>query len=121
RFTAGLEGEFEFGDRSFAWDVGYLFSNNKALASTFGNFNLNAVRQAVGPSFLNAQGEVQCGTALAPIPFGTTDGSCMPWNPFLSYGVEGPGGLTNNPELQSYLYQEEHATGDTQTQIYTAN
>ena len=121
RFTAGLNGAFEFGDRSFAWDASYLFSNNKAVASAFGNFNVNAVRQAVGPSFLNAQGEVQCGTALEPIPFGTTDGTCTPWNPFLPFGVEGPGGLTNNPELQSYLYQEEHSTGDTRTQIYTAN
>ena len=121
RFSAGLNGDFEFANREFAWDVGYLFSNTRATQSAFGNLNLVAVRNAVGPSFLNAQGQVQCGTPAAPINFGTTDGTCTPWNPFLPFGVEGPGGLTNNAALQQYLFQEEHSSGDTQTQLFTAN
>jgi iron complex outermembrane receptor protein len=116
-----VNGEFELANRDFAWDVGYLFSNTRAVQSAFGNLNLVAVRNAVGPSFLNAQGQVQCGTPANPINFGTTDGTCTPWNPFLPFGAEGPGGLTNNPTLQQYLFQEEHSSGDTETQLFTAN
>ena len=75
------------------------------------------MRAAVGPSFLNAQGQVQCGTAAAPIPLS----SCVPWNPFLPYGVEGPGGLTNNQALQNFLFQEEHSKGSTTTTVMSAN
>lgn len=121
RFGAALEGSFEFADNSYNWDVSYTYQDNKQLQSTYGNFHVNNVLQAVGPSFMNAQGAVQCGTADSPIPIGTTRGSCIPWNPFLNAGVEGPGGLTNNPDLWNYLFQEEHATGQTDTQIYNAN
>jgi iron complex outermembrane recepter protein len=117
RFGAALEGDFAFADRNFNWDVNYNYSDSKQLASGFGDFNLARVRQAVGPSFLNDQGQVQCGTPENPIALA----SCQPWNPFLNAGVEGPGGLTNNPDLWSFLYQEEHATGRTDTQIYNAN
>lgn len=121
RFTAALSGSFDIGDRFFDWDVSYLYNNNKQTQSTFGNFNLNNVRLAVGPSFINAQGVPQCGTPAAPIPLGAGQNSCVPFNPFLRFGLVGPGGLTNNTLLQNYLFQEEHATGDTSTQIVAAN
>jgi iron complex outermembrane recepter protein len=121
RFSAGLQGDIEFANRDFAWDVGYLFSNTRSVQSAFGNLNLTSVRRAVGPSFLNAQNQVQCGTPAAPINFGTAGDTCTPWNPFLPFGVEGQGGLTNNAALQQYLFQEEHSSGDTETQLFTAN
>lgn len=121
RFGSALQGSFDFADRSFAWDVNYAYSQSKQVAATFGNFNIEHVLQAVGPSFLNDQGVVQCGTPDAPLSLGATRGTCTPWNPFLNFGVEGPGGLTNNPDLWAYLFQEEHAMGKTETQIYNAN
>lgn len=117
RFTGGFEGSFEIGDRYFDWDVGYLHNTNKLLQRTFGNLNLANTALATGPSFLNAQGRVQCGTPTNPIPFTT----CVPFNPFLAYGVVGDGGLTNNQELANFLFQEEHATGKTKTEVYSAN
>ncbi|MCQ4163686.1 TonB-dependent receptor domain-containing protein [Tahibacter harae] len=117
RATLGLEGSFELADRTFDWDVSYLYSQNKLNQRAYGNLNLARVAQAVGPSFLNGAGRVQCGTAANPIPFST----CVPWNPFLPYGRTGDGGLYNNPELQNYLFQEEHTTGMTETKIYSAN
>ena len=115
RFSTALEGVIEAGDRFFDWDVAYLTSKSNSLQSAFGNLNLPRVRAAVGPSFLNAQGQVVCGAPGAVIT------GCVPWNPYLPFGVEGPGGLTNNQALQTYLFQEEHTTGETKTDIVTAN
>jgi iron complex outermembrane receptor protein len=117
RFSGAFEGSFDIGDRIFDWDVSYLKNSNKLEQSTFGNLNLANVRAAVGPSFLNAQGQVQCGTVASPIALS----SCAPWNPFLPFGVEGPGGLTNNTALQNFLFQEEHAVGETETTVISAN
>lgn len=117
RFVGAVEGIFDFADRTFDWDVSYLWNQSKQTQSTYGNLNLANTRAAVGPSFLNADGVVQCGTAAAPISLGT----CVPFNPFLPYGVEGPGGLTNNQALQDFLFQEEHANGRTETEVISAN
>jgi iron complex outermembrane receptor protein len=116
RFTGGLEGSFEIGSRFFDWDVSYLKNRNRLTQSSFGNLNLNNLRLAVGPSFLNpATGQVTCGAAGAVVV------GCVPFNPFLAYGVEGPGGLTNNEALKNYLFQEEHATGRSDTTVFSAN
>lgn len=115
RFSTALEGVIEAGDRFFDWDVAYLGSKSNSLQSAFGNLNVPRVRAAVGPSFMNAQGQIVCGTP------GNVIVGCVPWNPYLPFGVEGPGGLTNNAALQTYLFQEEHTTGETKTDIVTAN
>ncbi len=115
RFSGTFEGYFEIGDRIFDWDVGYLNSQSKLTQASFGNLNLANVSRAVGPSFMNAQGQVVCG---AP---GAVDTGCVPWNPFLHYGDTGVGGLTGNDALQRFLFQEEHSTGETETQIFSAN
>lgn len=117
RFSGAFEGSFDWADRIFDWDVSYLKNSNKLEQSTIGNLNLANVRAAVGPSFLNAQGQVQCGTAAAPIALS----SCVPWNPFLPYGTVGPGGLTDNAALRNFLFQEEHAVGETETTVISAN
>lgn len=117
RFSGTFEGSFNFADRYFDWDVSYLRNTNKLVQATYGNLNVSRTLAAVGPSFLNAQGQVQCGTALVPIPFST----CVPFNPFLPFGTVGQGGLTNNRTLQDFLFQEEHATGETTTTVMSAN
>lgn len=117
RFSGAFEGSFELGDRYFDWDVSYLRNTNQLIQSTYGNLNVSRTLAAVGPSFLNAQNQVQCGTALAPIAFTT----CVPFNPFLPFGSVGQGGLTNNQQLQDFLFQEEHATGETNTTVIAAN
>jgi iron complex outermembrane recepter protein len=118
RFTGGFEGSFDWIDRVFDWDVSYLHNNNRQVQSTYGNLNVARTQASVGPSFFNPTlGRVQCGTPTNPIPLS----SCVPWNPFLPFGVEGNDSLTNNRALQDFLFQEEHATGETKTQVITAN
>ena len=116
RFSGALEGSFEIGERYFDWDVGAMYNQNKVLQSSYGNLNLANVQRAVGPSFLNDAGQVQCGTAADPLAFT----ACVPWNPLLHYGEAGPGSLASQ-ELQDYLFQREHSLGETETTIYTAN
>lgn len=117
RFSAGLDGSFDIGDRSFDWDVGYLFNNNKVTQENYGNLNIERTKQAVGPSFLNANGVVQCGTAANPIPLT----QCVPWNPFIPFGRVGDGGLTGNQALQDFLFQRLNSSGETKTNVYSAN
>jgi iron complex outermembrane receptor protein len=117
RFTAAVEGSFNFADRYFDWDVSWLYNNNQVVQENFGNLNVSRVAQAVGPSFLNSQGIVQCGTPSAPIALT----ACVPWNPFIPFGRTGDGGLDGNAALQNFLFQTLNSTGDTETMVASAN
>jgi iron complex outermembrane recepter protein len=121
RFNAALQGNFDWADRYFDWDVSYTYQDNRLIQAGYGDLNIANVRAAVGPSFINAAGQVQCGTAAAPIPLGSGPGGCVPWNPFLDAGRVGPGGLTDNALLQEFLFQTVHNTGRTTTQVASAN
>ncbi|MFK3845026.1 TonB-dependent receptor domain-containing protein [Stenotrophomonas sp. NPDC078853] len=115
RFTAGLEGAFEIGDRYFNWDVGYLFNENQSNITNNGNFHIPSLRNAVGPSFQNAQGQIVCGTP------GNVIAGCTPWNPYAGYGAGGEQYSLADPNVQNYLFREEHSTGKTTTNNYFAN
>ncbi|MEI2456327.1 MULTISPECIES: TonB-dependent receptor plug domain-containing protein [Lysobacter] len=120
RFTGTFSGSFEVGERIWDWDAGYLYNQNKGVQISTGNLNVANVRAAVGPSFLNAQGQVQCGTPGAPIPLGNKAGQCTPWNPLLPFGYAGQNGL-NDPNVQAYLYQPGQAVSETETKNYFVN
>ena len=117
RFTAGLEGAFQVGERWFDWDAGMLFNDNDVSIVNNGNFYIPAVRNAVGPSFVNAQGVVQCGTPEAPIALT----KCVPWNPYAGFGTGAVANSLDDPAVRDYLFREEHATGSTTTRMYFAN
>ena len=117
RLTGALEGTFEFADRTFDWDVSYLYNNNKLTETATGDINLTALRASVGPSFLNSSGQVQCGTAANPINIS----QCVPYNPFLSFGQSGPGALTGNDALIRFLFPTMHSTAETTTKVLNAN
>jgi iron complex outermembrane recepter protein len=125
RFTGAFEGSFELANRTFDWDVSYLHNNNRLIQSAFGNLNLANVRNAVGPSFRDGvNGPIVCGTPdnpATPVNERNVIAGCVPWNPLLAFGSTGEGSLTNNAALQRYLFQEEHATGDTRTTVMAAN
>ncbi len=117
RFTAALEGSFDVGDYYFDWDVGYLFTEADTVTINNGNFYIPAVQAAVGPSFLNSAGQVQCGTAANPIPLT----SCVPWNPFAGFGTGAVANSLDDQAVRDFLFREEHATGNTKTNSYFAN
>ncbi len=115
RVVLGLDGSFDIGTRYFDWDVSWNYGDQRVVQASFGNFNLANTRAALGPSFRNAAGQLQCGAPGAVI------NGCVPWNPWLPAGTIGEGGLTNNTALQNFLFQREHSIGDTSTQVVSAN
>ena len=59
--NAGLEGTLTFGEKYYDWEAGYFYGRNKANNTTFGLFNVIALRQALGPSFRDTDGVIKCG------------------------------------------------------------
>ncbi len=116
RLALGLEGGFEIASRAWNWDVGALFNRNQSTKTGHGDASLIATRQALGPSFINADGVAQCGTSASPVPLT----ACRPWNPLLPYGTEGAGSLAD-AGLQSFLFPTYTDTGLTRTTSFTAN
>ncbi|MGE8226768.1 MAG: TonB-dependent receptor domain-containing protein [Stenotrophomonas sp.] len=114
RFSAGLEGAFEFADRYFDWDVGYVYNQNKGVKTGTGDLFTPNVANAVGPSFIK-DGVAYCGTESKVIA------GCTPWNPLLGYGETGIGGLTGNQALQDYLFLPSHDTYTNTTKVLSAN
>ncbi len=121
RFSGAFNGSFELGSgRYWDWDAGYLYNQNKGVQISTGNFNTQAVGLATGPSFLNDQGVVQCGTPDNPIPLGFGPGACTPWNPLVPEGYDAPNSLAD-PNVQAFLYLPGQALSETETRVYYAN
>lgn len=78
----GLSGWFDVGQHEWNWDAGFNFNRQDTNLISTGNLNLVALKAALGPSFMNANGVVQCGTPNNPIPLGTSlnAGECTPFN-----------------------------------------
>ncbi|GAB3063071.1 TonB-dependent receptor domain-containing protein [Stenotrophomonas tumulicola] len=115
RFSAGLEGSFQFADKYWDWDVGYVYNQNKGVKTGTGDLFIPNVQNAVGPSFIDAGGVARCGTEGAVIS------GCTPWNPLLPYGATGAGALAGNEALQNYLFLPSHDTYTNTTKVYSAN
>ena len=123
RVAAGLEGAFRIGDRDWDWDIGALFNENNVNVYNNGDASLVATAAALGPSWFNpATNRVECGSAGAPVPYGSNlaGGECVPWNPLVPFGAPGANSLAD-PTVQAFLFPEYHDTGRTRTRIYTAN
>jgi iron complex outermembrane receptor protein len=107
---AALDGDFVIGGKPWNWSVAYNHSNVSGSTTGTGNVNLVNLKKALGPSFLNASGVVQCGTAAAPIALT----SCTPFDI-----IAGPSGSTTaaldyimSSGMQSYGSTTNSATAD---------
>lgn len=114
RFSVGLEGSVDVGSRYFDWDVGAVYNQNNGVKTGTGDLFLPNVRNAVGASFLDADGVARCGTAAAPIQ------GCTPWNPLIGYGSTAANSL-GDARLQSYLFLPTHDTYTNTTKVFSAN
>jgi iron complex outermembrane receptor protein len=106
----GLEGMFEIGDHTWNWDVGVNYNKYNAVELGSGNLNLVNLKAALGPSFLNGAGVVQCGTAAAPVPLT----QCTPFNI-----LGGPSAST--PEALNFINSHSISTLQSVSKDYTAN
>ncbi|MEE7546212.1 TonB-dependent receptor, partial [Xanthomonas sp. Kuri4-1] len=114
RFSASLQGSFQFAENYWDWDVGYVYNRNKGTKTGSGDLFIPNVKNAVGPSFIDADGVARCGSN------GVAIAGCTPWNPLLPYGQSGAGSLSD-PALQAYLFLPSHDTSETTTKVYSAN
>ncbi|KFI07276.1 TonB-dependent receptor domain-containing protein [Massilia sp. BSC265] len=89
---ATLEGNFELRGLPWNWSTGYNYSKVDGNSVATGNLNLLNLKRALGPSFRNASGVIQCGTAASPIPLA----DCVPWDI-----LGGPS--ASNPQVLNYV------------------
>ncbi|MEO7067605.1 MAG: TonB-dependent receptor [Rhodanobacter sp.] len=109
-FDAAFEGNFSLGERTWNWDVGTNYNKYDVVALGSGNINLPNLKQALGPSFLNGDGQVQCGSAASPIAFT----QCVPFNV-----LGGPSAST--PQALAYINSQSQGTQQNVSKEYTAN
>jgi iron complex outermembrane receptor protein len=105
-----LSGSFDVRGHAWNWDVGYNHSEVSGTTLGTGNLNLLNLQKALGPSFKNANGVVQCGTPGAPIKLS----DCTPWNI-----VGGPSATT--PEVLDYVMSTGQGTYGSTVNSGTAN
>lgn len=107
---ASLEGDFTLRGLPWGWSLGYNHNAVTGLSSSTGNLNLINLKKALGPSFLNASGVVQCGTAANPIGLA----ECTPFNI-----LGGPSAST--PEALKYIAANGQATYGSTVNSVTAD
>jgi iron complex outermembrane receptor protein len=107
---ATLSGDFEFKGKAFNWDVGYNHSKVQGTIYSSGNVNLLNLKRALGPSFMNGDGVVQCGTPGAPISLT----ECTPWNI-----IGGPS--ASNAQVLNYVMANGQSTYGSTINSATAN
>lgn len=104
RFVAGFNGDI---NDNWGYEFSYIYGKNENSNRTGGNFNLDKVALAVGPSFMDENGNVVCGTAENPIA------GCVSLNTF---GI--PGSDTEiSQEMLQYVTFEGHDVGENEQQI----
>lgn len=108
RFSGGLEGTFDLADRSFYWDAGVTYAENRQLNPKNGFYFTSRVNLATGPSFIDTSGVARCGTQAAPIT------GCVPLNVF-----GGPAGFTQ--EMFDYIAVNPKNVAKSDMLSYTAN
>ena len=87
-----IQGYFDVGQHEWNWDVGFNYNRADGVTRGTGQWNLVALKNGLGPSFLNSNGVVQCGTPGAPIVLGTSLslGQCTPVNILGGQGTFSP-------------------------------
>lgn len=75
---AKLEGDFNLLGHDWNWDAGFDYSHISLRVYEMNLVNNVKLAEGAGPSFLNSNGVVQCGTAADPISLS----QCTPWDPF---------------------------------------
>jgi len=113
---ATLEGEFTVKDLAWNWSVGYNHNKVSGTQSDSGNINLLNLKQALGPSFMNASGVVQCGTPDNPIGLA----SCTPFDILGGPSASTPEALAyvNSTGTKTYGSTINSATADLAGELY---
>jgi iron complex outermembrane receptor protein len=114
---ATLDGDFNLRGLPWNWNVGYNHSAISGSINSTGNLNLLNLKKAVGPSFLNASGVVQCGSAAAPIALA----ECTPFDVLGGPSASNPAaiGYVMSNGQASYGSTVNSATADLSGEVLT--
>nr|WP_315467401.1 TonB-dependent receptor [uncultured Undibacterium sp.] len=111
---ATLEGELTIANMPWNWSAGFNHSSVTGMTINTGNINLFNLKKAVGPSFKNSLGVIQCGTPDAPVancvPFDLLGGPSASTPEALNYVMHTGGG--------SYSSSVNSATVDVSGEIF---
>ena len=111
RVVSGLEGSLPAGWgplRGWHWDASFNHGRTQGVTLKQGLLRRSRLASAIGPSFINANGEAVCGTPSAPIA------NCVPLNLFA-----GPGSIT--PQMKEYLSYSGVARNTLQQTVLQGN
>ena len=103
----GFEGEI---NDNWGYEASFNYGRNDGAITGEGGVNFEKVDAAVGPSFLDDQGSVVCGTVDAPIA------GCVSLNIFGTPGSE----TQVSEEMLDYISFEAHDQGSNEHQIISA-
>jgi outer membrane receptor protein involved in Fe transport len=95
QLNTGIDGELPDSAGPLAgwsWEAVFNFSRNELTETKTGNLRIPKLQAALGPSFVDASGRPQCGTALSPIA------GCVPLNVF------GGAGTITQDQVQGLTY-----------------
>jgi len=108
---SGFKGNFNLGQQNWQWDVGYNYGHISQLITNYGLPNQNLLNKDAGPSFLNADGVVQCGHSAADaIAFS----ECTPFDPFNLFNANSQAVLQSaaSPAMVNVFYLSRAAHAD---------
>ena len=88
RLVLGLEGEL---DNGMNWSAFFNFGRNDADVISRGYYNLEKVREAAGPTYFDANGDLKCGVDAST----SISSDCVPLNIFYENSV--------TPEMLTYI------------------
>lgn len=72
RAVAGFQGDLP-GDNNWTWEASYNYGRTQGIDVNEGRFIRSRVEEAIGPSYMDANGVAQCGTLAAPGTAGCVD------------------------------------------------
>lgn len=113
---AAIEGDFNLRGLPWNWSVAYNHNRVNGTQKSTGNINLLNLKKALGPSFMNASGQVQCGTAANPIALN----ACTPFNIIGGPSASTPEALAyvNSTGLSTYGSTINSATADLSGELF---
>lgn len=90
-------GDFKLADRSFDWEVGAVYGRTRQTTRASNEVSVSKLKNALGPSFKDANGNIVCGTP------GNVIAGCVPMNLL--------GSDTMTPEMLEYVTLDPNSFG----------
>jgi iron complex outermembrane receptor protein len=113
--AGGFDGNFSLGERhNFIWNTTFAYGVNRAGQRRRNAFNSSKLQEALGPAFMDDQGNWRCGSSDNPGP-----ADCVPFNIFGGQGPNGRGTITR--DMLNYVTYTQHDVSEQRLFDWVAN